>query len=49
MRFDWLLQLLLNLFWLFQGCGLFCKPVFCTAKKLLQALACNSAFYYDYD
>jgi len=26
-----------NLFWLFQGCGLFSKPVFCITIKLLQA------------
>jgi len=36
MSFDWL-QPLLNLFWLFQGSGLFSKLVFCTVIKLLQA------------
>jgi len=30
------LAAILNLFWLFQDCGLFSKPVFCTVIKLLQ-------------
>jgi len=36
MSFDWL-QPVLNLSWLFRGCGLFRKLVFCTVIKLLQA------------
>jgi len=36
MNFD-RLQPLLNLSWLFQGCGPFSKLVFCTVIKLLQA------------
>jgi len=44
MSFDWLHWLFLNLFWLFQDCGLFNRPTFCTLIKLLQALACNTRF-----
>jgi len=36
MSFD-VLQPLLNLSWLFQGCGLFNRPIFCRVIKLLQA------------
>jgi len=40
MGFDWL-QPLLNLFWLFQGWGLFSKPVFCIAINCYRQLSCN--------